>query len=190
MTVATDRLMNLEEYLCYDAEDGAVRVLENGRLVEIPPESDLNAAIAIALLAHFLQFIPPTRLRNKTEIAVTGYRTTTRIPDLTILTDDLAKALAERPSSIILPDMPPPLLVLEVVSPGRENELRDYRYKRSEYAARGIPEYWIVDPVAAKVTVLMLVAGLYEAQVFQGEAVVTSTLFPNFNLTVEQILHP
>jgi Uma2 family endonuclease len=44
-----------------------------------------------------------------------------------------------------------------VVSPGKANEDRDYRYKRSEYAARGIAEYWIVDPAQARVTVLTLV---------------------------------
>ena len=36
-------------------------------------------------------------------------------------------------------DMPPPLLVVEVVSPKQEK--RDYSYKRTEYAARGIAEY-------------------------------------------------
>ncbi len=40
-------------------------------------------------------------------------------------------------------DMPPPALIVEVVSPKQEN--RDYRHKRSEYAAQPIPEYWIVD---------------------------------------------
>jgi len=59
--------------------------------------------------------------------------------------------------SLILMDMPPPLLVVEIVSPSQEN--RDYRYKRSEYAARGIAEYWIVDPIAQKVTILEWVEG-------------------------------
>jgi Uma2 family endonuclease len=31
--------------------------------------------------------------------------------------------------------------VVEVVSPEKEGMDRDYRYKRSEYAARGIDEY-------------------------------------------------
>jgi len=59
--------------------------------------------------------------------------------------------------SLILMDMPPPLLVVEIVSPSQEN--RDYRYKRPEYAARGIAEYWIVDPIAQKVTILEWVEG-------------------------------
>jgi Uma2 family endonuclease len=49
-------------------------------------------------------------------------------------------------------DMPPPLLVVEVVSPNQAS--RDYCYKLSEYAARGIDEYWIVDPILGRVTVL------------------------------------
>jgi Uma2 family endonuclease len=35
--------------------------------------------------------------------------------------------------SLVLMDMLPPLLVVEVVSPNQAS--RDYRYKRSEYAA-------------------------------------------------------
>lgn len=46
----------------------------------------------------------------------------------------------------------PPQLVVEIVSP--ESLKRDYRYKRSEYAALGIPEYWIIDPEQQKITIL------------------------------------
>jgi Uma2 family endonuclease len=56
---------------------------------------------------------------------------------------------------------------VEVVSPGKENQDRDYRYKRSEYAARGIAEYWIVDLERAQVVALTLVDGLYEEAVYQ-----------------------
>jgi hypothetical protein len=38
----------------------------------------------------------------------------------------------------------PPDLVVEVVSD--DSVERDYETKRAEYAAAGIPEYWIVDP--------------------------------------------
>ncbi len=63
--------------------------------------------------------------------------------------------------------MPPPVLVVEVVSPGKANEERDCRYKRSEYAARGIAGTG-VDPEKTQVMVLTLVDGLYEEAVFKG----------------------
>lgn len=53
----------------------------------------------------------------------------------------------------------PPLgadLVMEVVSDGEEDRRRDLVDKRQEYAAAGIPEYWIVDPREMTITVLSL----------------------------------
>jgi Uma2 family endonuclease len=67
-------------------------------------------------------------------------------------------------------------------------EKRDYRYKRMEYAARGVAEYWIVDPIVQKVTVLEWVEGLYEEKVFMGDNKVESGLFKNLDLTVDRIL--
>src|SRR4051794_36056985 len=45
-------------------------------------------------------------------------------------------------------------LVVEVVS--EEGRQRDLEIKRAEYAAAGIPEYWIVDPQQNTITVLTL----------------------------------
>lgn len=186
MTVTTQK-MTLDEYLNYDDGTDKVYELVNGELVEIWPESELNRRIAMFLFAYFLQQgIPAYRLTMKTEIVVSGSRATTRFPDLMVLSDDLAVALEGARRSTVLPEMPPPLLVVEVVSPGQEN--RDYRYKRSEYAARGIAEYWIVDPMQQRVTVLEWVEGLYEEQVYEGENPIASPLFGALNLTTSQIL--
>ncbi|HEY9665091.1 MAG TPA: Uma2 family endonuclease, partial [Allocoleopsis sp.] len=149
-----------------------------------------NVQIALFLLSQLLKLVPIQKLAHKdTEIVVSGSRATTRIPDLMVLSDELVEALQHSARSTILPDMPPPLLVVEVVSPGKANEDRDYRYKRSEYAARGIAEYWIVDPVNAQVMVLVLVEGFYEATTFQVKETIQSTLFSELELTVEQILN-
>ena len=45
-------------------------------------------------------------------------------------------------------------LVMEVVSD--DDRRRDLETKRREYAQAGIPEYWIVDPQQARITVLRL----------------------------------
>jgi Uma2 family endonuclease len=73
-----------------------------------------------------------------------------------------------------------------VVSP--DSGTTDYRFKRSEYAALEVPEYWIVDPFTCQVTVLEFVEGLYEEAVFSGEERIASVQFPELNLTVEQVL--
>jgi Uma2 family endonuclease len=78
------------------------------------------------------------------------------------------------------------VLAIEVVSP--DSIKRDYRFKRAEYASFGIPEYWIVDPAAQKVTLLLLVEGLYEETVYQGDDPIKSQTFPELMLTVNQIL--
>ncbi|MGL5942075.1 MAG: Uma2 family endonuclease, partial [Waterburya sp.] len=128
----------LAEYLAYDDGTDQCYELVNGELVAMPSESDLNNAIAIFLLLALSRLISGRLLRRGTEIVVSGSRATVRVPDLLLLTEELATALTGSSRSIITPDLPPPALVVEVVSPGKENEDRDYRYKRSEYAARGI----------------------------------------------------
>ncbi|MEP0873086.1 Uma2 family endonuclease [Trichocoleus desertorum AS-A10] len=186
MTV-TSQKMTLEEYLTYDDGTDNVYELVNGELVEMPPESELNRRIASFLFAYFLQQgIPAYRLTMKTEIVVSGSRATTRFPDVMVLSDELAAALEGASRSTVMPEMPPPLLVVEVVSPGQEK--RDYRYKRSEYAARAIAEYWIVDPMQQRVTVLEWVEGLYEEQVYEADSPIASPLFGALNLTTSRVL--
>jgi Uma2 family endonuclease len=188
MVVATQtKLMTLEEYLIYDDGTDTLCELVNGKLIPMPPESYQNQQVSISLLVYFLKLDIPSRLLvNQMAIAVTGGRATARIPDLIVLSADLALELEETNQSIISADMSPPTLVVEVVSP--KQEARDYRYKRSEYAARQIPEYWIVDPISNKVTILELVEGLYEEQVYTGEQQIRSPQFSQFTLTAQQVL--
>ena len=186
-------LMTLEDFLNYDDGTDARYELEDGKLIFIPSESDRNQRIATFLLIYFSQLgIPFYCLRIGAEVAVSGIRCTVRVPDLMVLTEELAEAMSTATRSMIMLDMPPPQLVVEVVSPGKENEERDYRYKRSQYQARGIAEYWIVDPIKQQITVLNLVAGLYQETVFVGEERIASPLLLQFNpaspLTAAQVL--
>jgi Uma2 family endonuclease len=129
---------------------------------------------------------PFDRLSMKAQIAVSGKRANARQPDLMVLSEEASSALEGAKQALITYDMPPPLPVVEVVSPKQEN--RDYRYKRTEYAGRHIQEYWIVDPIAQTVTLLEWVEGLYEEQVYRGEAVIQSPSFPALALTAQQVL--
>lgn len=186
MTVASQK-MSLEEYLNFDDGTDTLYELENGELIVMAPESELNRRIAMFLLIYFAQQdIPSHRLTMKTEIVVNRSRATTRFPDVMVLSEELATALEGSSRSTIMSDMPPPLLVVEVVSPNQEN--RDYRYKRSEYAARGIAEYWIVDPMQQRVTVLEWVEGLYEEVVYTGENAIASPVLGVLELTASRLL--
>ncbi|MBP0016476.1 MAG: Uma2 family endonuclease [Cyanobacteria bacterium SBLK] len=185
--------MSLEDFLNYDDGTDARYELEDGRLLFMPSESDINRRIASFLLIYLAQLgIPFYRLGIGMEVSVSGSRTTVRLPDLIVLTEELARIMEGATRSIVMLDMPPPQLVVEVVSPGQKNEERDYRYKRSQYQARGIREYWIIDPRQAQITVLTLVAGLYEETVFSGDTAIASPLLSELGqaspLTAAQVL--
>jgi Uma2 family endonuclease len=157
----------LEEYLnCSQIDSDRTYELENGLLKEMPPESWQNSKIAMYLLMQIAQVIPFERISLKTEIITSGNRVNARIPDLVVLSPEGLIEIEQYQRATITLDMPPPILVVEVVSPGKVNRDRDYRYKRSEYAARGIEHYWIVDPQEQKFVHLQLQDGLYEAKTY------------------------
>ncbi|MEO0804343.1 MAG: Uma2 family endonuclease, partial [Cyanobacteria bacterium J06642_2] len=141
------------------------------------------------LLIYFSQQgIPFYRLNIGAEMVTAGSRATTRLPDLLVFTEELAAAYRGATRGTITLDMPPPQLVVEVARPGSENRDLDYRYKRSEYAARGIAEYWIVDPHQEKVTIFELIAGFYEEKVFAGDEALVSPTFGQLALVARKLL--
>ena len=109
---------------------------------------------------------------------------TARIPDVVVMDRNDWLALQEC-EAVIGFDLAPPLLVIEVVSPSTKST--DYRAKRTEYAARDIPEYWIVDPLEAKISVLILADGWYDVAEFYGSDRLISQLFPELQLTPNQV---
>jgi Uma2 family endonuclease len=181
------QVLTFEDYLRHDDGTDARYELVNGVLVEMPPESDENLSIARKLFLELIKHIPADWVVWGTEIEVTGRRATGRIPDLLVHTEASKAAVAGATRATITRDMPPPALVVEVVSPGQANRERDYRYKHTEYAARGIAEYWIVDPETQQVTLCLWVNGQYEDRVYGGVEAIQSTVVPGFGLTVAQI---
>jgi Uma2 family endonuclease len=149
-----------------------------------------------ALIANWLFFalasagIPIARLRpHSCEVEVPG-QPRTRFPDLTVL-DDLHIPLIEKRERITR-DMPPPRLLVEVVSPGDENSdnyKRDYQEKCQQYAAIGVPEYWLIDPDRQVILIGRLIAGAYQFQTFRNQETLISTTFPTLRLTAAQVLN-
>jgi Uma2 family endonuclease len=87
--------------------------------------------------------------------------------------------------------------VAEVVSSNWQN---DYARKVEDYAALGIPEYWIADyaglggtrhigkPKQPTLSICSLVDEEYEIQQLRGREIIVSPTFPELRLTAEQVL--
>ncbi|BAY32723.1 hypothetical protein NIES2107_46130 [Nostoc carneum NIES-2107] len=186
MTQAKQQFQSFEEYLSYD--DGTEKLYElfNGELIAVPPESGKNIAIAVFLLLKFAAIVGHLRVRpHGLELEVRG-EPRNRYPDLTIIRTEHIQQLEQR--NTLRLSMAPPLLVIEIVSPGELQRDRDYIAKRIQYQDREIPEYWIVDPQLGTVLILELTGNVYtEFNTFKGENHVCSPLFGELELTTNQI---
>ncbi|HIK14171.1 MAG TPA: Uma2 family endonuclease [Leptolyngbyaceae cyanobacterium M33_DOE_097] len=186
-TTPSKTFLTFDEYLAYNDETDTRYELVDGELVAMPPESLENLAIARFLLVSLMKHLSLKLIAYGTEIEVSGKRSRCRMPDLLVHTEESLDALTGATRATITRDMPPPALVVEVVSPGIVNRNRDYRHKHTEYAARGIAEYWIVDPEERQVTVCVWVDGQYEDRVAKGSDLIHSTIVPLLELTVDQV---
>lgn len=192
MTQAKVKLASFEEYLAYSDKtpmDGRYELV-GGELVELPPESEENNWLALNLRDYLIQVVPRRLVRvHACEVQVPVLQSkdaANRFPDLIVLRQEHLE-LTQRRLTITL-DMPPPHLIVEVVSPGNTNRDRDYIQKRAQYAAIGVPEYWLVDPVAQTVVVLTLEGSAYQdVGVFGAQDAIVSIELPDLALIVEQI---
>lgn len=191
MTTITQKL-SFEDYLAYNDGTGTRYELVEGALSPMSLGTGQHGAIAEFLDDQFKGAIQAAGLPWTSKDMRIGVRSprggrwdTSRIPDVTVLPIAQWEAMADREAVIDLNE-PPPVLVVEVVSESTRSA--DYRAKYSEYSVLEISEYWIVDPLEAKVTICQLNEGRYDEAVFSGESIIQSPTFPNLKLTVDRIL--
>lgn len=192
MTFTKARFTSFEEYLTADVSDLPEGRCEywDGELIPVMSEALGNYSIAtfiqMALIAIGVQY--KLICTHSCEIEVPG-NPQSRIPDLTVI-DEIHVTLLKKRATITR-KMPPPRLIVEVVSPGSENSKnykRDYQDKRSQYAAIGVPEYWLIDPDREWVMVGTLTGGRYQFATFRGEQAIVSPTFPELKLTAAIVL--
>ena len=192
MTYTKQRFASFEDYLMADISDLPEGRHEywDGELIKVMTESLFNDGLANYLFLLLVQagifndLIRP----HSCEIEVIG-RPKTRFPDLTIL-DNIHLTLMGK-NNRVTREMPPPRVLVEVVSPGSktsDNYIRDYQDKPLQYAAIGVPELWLIDPVRGWIQVGTLINGDYQFATFTGNDAIVSPMFPSLNLTVEQVL--
>jgi Uma2 family endonuclease len=191
--------MNFDEFLEWKPENGRYE-LHNGFIVEMQTTGKHEEVVdflqtELILETRRLQ-LPYRFLKNalvKSPDQETGY-----LPDVLAVNRD---ALSQEPlwakSSTITQGSSIPLAI-EVVS---TNWRDDYAHKMIDYEALGIAEYWIVDylglggkryigsPKQPTLSVCQLVDGEYQIKLFREDERVESVIFPELNLTAQQIFN-
>ncbi|MET9326814.1 Uma2 family endonuclease [Tsukamurella sp. NPDC003166] len=158
MTAAPDpALLTLEDWFAL-GEDESLRRAEVCRgVLEVSPSPRPEHSDALLSIAGQLRAqVSHRQFRVLHELDVIldgGTRPTVRQPDVLILRAGAAAPITAR-------DV---LLAIEILSP--TSLQRDRWTKRAEYAAAGIPNYWIIDLDGPSAEVLTLVDGRYEGSV-------------------------
>lgn len=160
MTAASDpALLSLEDWFAL-GEDESLRRAELCRgVLEVSPSPRRAHSGAILSIAE--------QLRSQVSRGHEVYHELDMIVEprtpATVRQPDIVVIRAEAPEPLLARDV---VLAIEVVSPGSRR--RDRVTKREEYAAAGIPNYWIVDLDGPSAEVLTLVDGRYEGREVTG----------------------
>ena len=191
MTTTTQKL-TFEEYLTYSDGTDTRYELVDGELVPMSLGTGKHGAIIHFLTRQFEDNITRSGQPWIALPSLVGVRSprggrwdTSRIPDATVLPLTQWEAMENR-EAIINFNEPPPILVVEVVSPSSKTD--DYRSKRAEYGLLEILEYWIVDPLEAKITLCILDHEFYDSIDYQGDRSIQSPVFPDLKLTATQVV--
>ena len=204
MTLAIDqpiqqRPLNFDEFIAryggdnrYELIDGEVFDLEPVGLHE-EVAAFITTKVCVQIDSTGLPwFVLQRGLLCPSDKGMTAFR-----PDVAVVNrDELIKELLWSDQSVLTLGSSIKF-VAEVVSSNWQN---DYARKVEDYAALGIPEYWIVDyaglggirhigkPKQPTLSICVLVDGEYEIQQFRGSQTIVSPTFPKLKLTAEQVL--
>jgi Uma2 family endonuclease len=81
-----------------------------------------------------------------------------------------------------------PELVIEILSPGDQNERRDRNLKLRLYSARGVREYWIVSQNPQQIEAYRRTAGVLQLAVtFLPGDEITTPLLPGFSYSFDRL---
>ena len=200
MIQALPKLVNFEEFVEWLPENAAVRYeLHNGDIVEMAQpvgeheevKGFLTIEISVEIKHLGLPYSIPNQVIVRPPEKDSGY-----FPDVLVLNRaNLAnETLWQKKSTLSLGASIP--LVIEVVS---TNWRDDYHLKYADYEEMGIEEYWIVDyaalggrnfignPKQPTISVCNLVEGEYQIIKFRDNDRIVSQIFPDLNLTANQI---
>jgi Uma2 family endonuclease len=140
-TIDPPRRMSYDEYRHWNRGEGVRAEWVDGEVIVFTSASELHQALLFFLARLLADFV---EVRNLGRVYIAGLelrlpsRPSAREPDILFVHRDHLDRIG--PGGL---DGPADLVV-EIVSD--DSVARDGRMKRAEYAAAGIPEYWILDP--------------------------------------------
>ena len=202
MVAIAQKTLSFEEFLNWDDDSGRSFELVNGVAMPLSEPTakheDVVDGLCRLLVDHCQSLNLPYVPRQSKQVrlnAAPGESESSRKADIVVFAKE--EWIRMRQSSASAAAYIPPPLAIEVVS---TNWRDDYRIKLNEYETLGILEYWIVDyaglggvqyigsPKQSTVTINRLIDGEYQAQRYQGEAIIVSPTFPQLVLTIAQIV--
>ncbi|MEK6325786.1 MAG: Uma2 family endonuclease [Acidobacteriota bacterium] len=105
------------------------------------------------------------------------------IPDIVFISNERRGEIASAERITGAPD-----LIIEIVSPGSENERRDRIAKRQLYGKYGVKEYWVVDPLQRTIEIYARVGrNLKLRTMLREHDDLTTSLLPGFSCKVADI---
>ncbi len=198
MTQAIPKLVTFEDFAAWRPEGGRYE-LHDGVIVEmaqpVGEHEDVVGFVARKLTVEFDRLNLPYTI-PKTALVKPTNSESAYSPDVLLLNRPnlVNEPLWKKESTVSLAASIP--LVVEVVSTNWDD---DYYTKQGKYEGIGIPEYWVVDylglgakkftgnPKQPTMSIYQLIDGEYQVTQFRGSNRIVSSIFPELNLTAEQI---
>ncbi|MGK7924486.1 MAG: Uma2 family endonuclease [Spirulina sp.] len=201
-TQAEPKLYSFDEFINWYPENSPVRYeLHDGVIIEMPKPKGKHSNITGSLIEQLLITIRqmgkggiwtiPRESIVKPKGEKSGYE-----PDIIVLNQEVMGAESRWESESIIQNPESVKLIVEVVS---TNWRDDYYNKLRDYEEMGIEEYWILDyaalgarkfigdPKQPTIFVCRLVDAEYQMTPFTENTPIVSPIFPQFNLSAQQI---
>ncbi len=162
-------------------EDRRYELLD-GELVEMPSPKEIHQRLVLLLGSLFLNFVSTNDMGKAYIAPFDVILTDTDVvqPDVMFISNERARIITED-NIRGAPD-----LVIEILSSSTAG--RDRHFKRTLYERHGVKEYWMIDPEAKNITVLLLGENGFELVAIYGEGqTLTSPTLLGFSLNMDDI---
>ncbi len=163
-------------------EEGAPYQLIGGELIMTPSPSFFHQRIQYRLANALGTFVEKNRLGILVGAPLDVYLSDEDVyqPDLIFIRADRAHNL-QKDKLHIIPD-----LVIEVLS--SSTAYYDFTRKKEMYCTHGVSEYWIVDPEAETIEMMVKRGEIYQTeQLLHKTGTLESSMFPAFSMKIQDV---